>query len=149
MQGADERIVFFFQSARCDALTIFLLRALVVSLILTFVIVNPGLSQAKPSDEQAEIILLNDSAAALEDSNPELSRRLTRFADEKEKEWEKNNANKNQDPSAMTTKDTLQVQEKIKLIKAAQLAIEPAYPLIAKALKKMAKDLNRTITDDK
>jgi len=112
-------------------------------LAVVFVLVfNPGVSQAKAGDDQIQIILLNDSAAALEDSNPGLSKSLTKFADEKEKEWEYKNANKGAPPTPVTDKNSKQLQERIKLLKAAALAIQSIYPLIAQGLIKMAKDIN-------
>jgi len=117
----------------------------VAILLLGAITFNPALALAKGGDEQDQIILLNDSAAALDDSNLELSRGLTKFADEKELEWEKNNANKDLEPLPLTVKDVPGVEEHIKLLKLAAVAIEPSYPLIAKALRKMAKDMNKTI----
>jgi len=117
----------------------------VAILLLGAITFNPSLALAKGGDEQDQIILLNDSAAALDDSNLELSRGLTKFADEKELEWEKNNANKDLEPLPLTVKDVPGVEEHIKLLKLAAVAIEPSYPLIAKALRKMAKDMNKTI----
>ena len=70
---------------------------------------------------------------------------MTKFADQKENEWERSNANKDQLPDPVTSKELPQIQEHIKLLNAAALAIEPSYPLIAKALKRMARDLNKTI----
>ena len=110
---------------------------------------NPSVSQAKGGDDQDQIILLNDSAAALEDSNPGLSKMLTQFADEKEKEWEDKNANKNAPQVPLPIKYKTQLQDRIKLLKAAALAIRPTYPLIAKGLDKMAKDMNKTIENEK
>jgi hypothetical protein len=66
---------------------------------------SPGISQAAGGNDQDQIILLNDSAAALEDSNPGLSKRITQFADEKEKEWEDKNANKNEAPIPVSGKN--------------------------------------------
>ena len=103
---------------------------------------NPGVSQAKGGDDQDQVILLNDSAAALEDSNPGLSKSLTKFADEKEKEWEDKNANKNGPQRLITDQNIPQLQYRIKLLKAAALAIGPIYPLIAQGLNKMANDIN-------
>ena len=117
----------------------------VAILLLGAITFNPALALAKGGDEQDQIILLNDSAAALDDSNLELSRGLTKFADEKELEWEKNNANKDLEPLPLTVKDVPGVEEHIKLLKLAAVAIEPSYPLIANALRKMAKDMNKTI----
>ena len=117
-----------------------------ISIAIVFALVfNLSVSQAKGGDDQDQIILLNDSAAALEDSNPGLSKSLTQFADEKEKEWEHKNADKNALPTPVTDKNIPLLQEQIKLLKAAALAIQPAYPLIAKSLLKMAKDINRAI----
>jgi nitrate reductase alpha subunit len=118
----------------------FILMTVVFALVF-----NPGVSQAKGGDDQDQIILLNDSAAALEDSNPGLSKSLTHFADEKEKEWEYKNAHKDTLLTPVTDKNIHQWQEQIKLLKATALAIQPNYPLIAKSLLKMAKDINRAI----
>lgn len=114
---------------------------------MTFVVIgaiafDPSVAQAKGGDDQAQIILLNDSAAALEDSNPGLSKGLTKFADEKEKEWEDKNANQNGPQMPITDKNIAQWQYRIKLLRAAALAIGPTYPLIAKGLNKMANDIN-------
>lgn len=116
---------------------------------ILIVLLNPLMSHAKGGDDQTRIILLNDSAAALEDSNPELSKDLTKLADEKEKEWEDKNANKDVLPTPVTDKYIKHVQEQIKLLKESAAAIKPTYPLIAQALIKMAKDINRTIENAK
>ena len=102
-------------------------------------------AQAKDSDDQTQIILLNDSAAALEDTNPDLSKRLTKFADEKEKLWENKNANKEELPEPITDKNIGKFKEQIKLLKQSAIAIKPTYPMIAKSLNKMAHDMNRKI----
>lgn len=117
--------------------------------VVCALVFNPGVSQAKDGDAQDQIILLNDSAAALEDTNPGISKSLTKFAEEKEKEWEAQNANKAQLPAPVTDKNLPQLKEQIKLLKAAAVAIRPTYPLIAKSLDKMAKDMNRTIEIEK
>ncbi len=127
---------------------------LYVGLLLMLVVMgaiafNPGVSQAKDANDQDQIILLNDSAAALEDSNPGLSKSLAKFADEKEKEWENKNAHKDAPPTPVTDKNIPRLQEQIKLLKAAALAIQPTYPLIAQSLGKMARDMNRTIENEK
>lgn len=127
-----------------------MLLSLVRSYKLAFVIIGamvflPVISQAKDGDDQDQIILLNDSAAALEDSNPDISKSLTKFADEKEKIWEDKNANKDTPAAPLTDKSMAQIQKRIELLKSAAVLIEPTYPLIAKALKQMAKDMNRTI----
>jgi hypothetical protein len=105
---------------------------------------NPGVSLAKSGDEQDQIILLNDSASALEESDPGLSRILTQYADSLEKDWENKNANKVEPASPAGDKDHKQLQDEIKNLKAAAIAIQPAYPLIAKGLDQMALDLKGT-----
>ena len=115
---------------------------LILMAVVFALVFNPGISQAKGGDDQNQIILLNDSAAALEDSNPGLSKSLTKFADEKEKEWEDKNANKKGPQRPITDKNIPQWQYRIKLLKAAALALQPTYPLIAQGLNKMANDIN-------
>ena len=118
-------------------------------MFFVFVLVfNSGVSQAKGGDEQDQIILLNDSAAALEDSNPVLSQSLSQFADDKEKDWENKKANKEVPVTVVTDKNIKEFQKQIKLLKAAALAIGPTYPLIAKSLDKMANGINRTIENE-
>jgi hypothetical protein len=116
---------------------------MVFAIIGWAVVFNPSTSQAKNSEEQDQIILLNDSAAALEDSNPWLSKNLTKFADEKE--LENKNADKGVPSDSVTDKNIPQAEYRVRLLKAAALAIQPTYPLIAKGLDKMAKDINKTI----
>jgi len=110
---------------------------------------NSAPSQAKDDgNEQDEIILLNDSAAALEDSNPGLSKRLTQFADEMEKDWEEKNANKAPAIVLPSKKDFPIIEQRIKILQAASLAIGPTYPLIAKSLQKIIKEMDRTIENE-
>jgi len=116
------------------------LRVFVVILTILF---NLSLSQAKGGDEQDQVILLNDSAAALEDSDPALSKSLAQFADEKEKDWEASNANKAKLPTPVMDKD--KAQDQIRILKAAAVAMQPVYPIMAKNLNKMADDINKTI----
>jgi hypothetical protein len=124
-------------------------KVIVLLLVIGAIAFLPGVSQAKGGDDQNQVILLNDSAAALEDSNPGLSKRLAQFADEKEKEWEFKNANKDAPPIPVSDKDLPQLQYRIKLLKEAALDIKPTYPLIAQSLLKMARDINRTIEIEK
>lgn len=120
-------------------------KIVVMCFVVGVFVFNLNLLQAKGSEDQDQIILLNDSAAALEDSNPELSKNLTLFADEKEKQWEADNANKDPLPTPIIDKNIALLQEHINLLKASALAIAPNYPMIAKSLTKMAQDINRTI----
>jgi hypothetical protein len=124
-------------------------RSLMMLVVVFAAAFGPGASQAKGGNDQNQIILLNDAAAALEDSNPGLSKSLFEFADEKEKVWEDKNADKNELPTPVTGKNIRQFQERIKHLKAAALAVQPAYPLIAKGLNKMADDISRAIDTGK
>jgi len=124
-------------------------KALIAAFVILAGLSGQGVSHAKGGDAQDNIILLNDTAAALEDSNPGLSKSLTQFAGEKEKEWEAMNAGKKEFPQPVGDKYIQQARSRVKLLQAAALAVAPAYPLIAKGLNKMAKDINRTIENGK
>jgi len=117
----------------------------IIFIIIGVFVLSPLTAQAKDNDQQDQIILLNDSAAALEDTDPDLSKSLSEFADQKEKEWEDANANKAVLPTPVTDKDLPRLQQQIRILKAAALAMKTNYPLIAKGLNKMAKDLDRKI----
>jgi hypothetical protein len=123
------------------------LKTLLTFIVLGIIASTPNVSQAKESNEQDQIILLNDSASALEDINPGLSKMLAQYANEQEKDWENKNASKKELPAPITDKYKKLLQGRIKLLKAAAMAIQPTYPLIAKALDKMAKDLGKTIEE--
>ena len=107
--------------------------SLFVVLVVCFI---PGLTQAK-GDGQNLIVLLNDAASALEDTDPALSKSVTQFADEKQKEWEAQNAGKGQ-PKQL---EGVHLKERLDLLKKAALGLEATYPLIARGLDQMAQDL--------
>ena len=116
--------------------------------IFFVLLLSSGAGLAKGGLAQDQIILLNDSASALEDSNPELSKDLTALAQVKQKEWEDANAGKPQLPIPLTDKYKLILKERVRLLNAAASAITPTYPLIAKSLGKMANEINRTINHE-
>ena len=126
----------------------FLVKSCSFFIFIGAVVFVPCVSQAKTDEDQNQIILLNDAASAVEDSNPELSKELAKFADEKEKEWEYKSANKNALPTPVTVKNFPQLKYQIKLLKEAAITIKPTYPIIAKSLYKMAHDLNRIIENE-
>ena len=127
----------------------FVRRASMVFIICMAIILFEGWSYAKSSDDQNQIILLNDSAAALEDSDPELSKKLTNLADDKEKEWEVKSSDKQGASLPVSDQNKFQLQERIKLLKTAALAVQPTYPLIAKSLNNMADDIKKLIDNEK
>ena len=124
------------------------MKIVMITLVVVFLALNSISSLAKGDDDQAQIILLNDSAAALEDAHPELSKELSQFADQKENEWEKKNANKEMLPEPVTDKTKLMIENHINLLKEAALAIKPTYPVIAKSLSQMARKMDRTIENE-
>ncbi|MDE2223541.1 MAG: hypothetical protein KGK03_10785 [Candidatus Omnitrophica bacterium] len=108
-----------------------------LGLILFGLVCYPSVAQAKADNQQKGIILLNDTAAALESSNPALSKEFTQLADEQEKEWEAQNAGKAKAPAALSVADRAQ---RIKLLKQAAGAVAPLYPMMARDLGRMADD---------
>lgn len=111
--------------------------------------ISVGTAQAKNNDDQTQIILLNDAAAALEDSNPGLSKTLAEFADIKEKEWEGRNVNKDVLPAPVTDKEKPGLQKELLFLKEAALEIKPVYPVIAMGLDKMAQAIDRSLHVEK
>lgn len=101
-------------------------------LIWSVVVLCSSVSLAKGGDERDQIILLNDSAAALEESNPRLAKDLTQFADEKEKALE---------VKAEVIKK--QQTDRIKLLKDSAAILQQTYPVIAKSLIKMANAMEK------
>ena len=117
-----------------------------VTIIIGLVFLYAPVSFAK-DDDQDQIILLNDSAAALEDTNPDISKNLTQFADEKEKEWEAKNANQDPPPPLSPEENKRVTEARINLLKKAEVLIQPFYPLIAKSLDTMAVDMNKALEE--
>ncbi len=104
-----------------------------------------SVSLAKGGDEVAQIVILNDSAAALEESNPKLAKSLTEFADQKEKELEDIKSG-NQEQIDLSEQDIKKRHEDhIKLLNSSAAALQPTYPEIAKGLSKMADDITKMI----
>jgi len=116
----------------------FLVKSCSLFVFLGAIALNPCASQAKADDDQSQVILLNDSAAALEDSDPALSKSLAAFADQKEMVLEHKSADINLNS----------LQDRIKVLNEAALKLKSDYPSISKGLYKMAKGLNRTIENE-
>ncbi|MBF0504373.1 MAG: hypothetical protein HQL14_04640 [Candidatus Omnitrophica bacterium] len=101
------------------------------------------LSWAKGGDARGQIILLNDSAAALEESNPQMARDLAQFADEKEKALEDANVGKDE-PQESEARDIQKLKTKrTKLLRDTAQILKPTYPEIAKGLMKMADESDK------
>ncbi|MBF0511752.1 MAG: hypothetical protein HQL13_05410 [Candidatus Omnitrophica bacterium] len=102
----------------------------------------PGVSWAKDLKSQEQIILLNDAAAALEDSDPEISQTLSQWAQELDNKWQDPKSNKDVESIFMDpNKDRLKTR--IQLLKTAAKKIENTYPLIAKSLNQMEENLRK------
>ncbi len=116
-----------------------------LALIGPMIVPLSSLSFAKPGDETSQIILLNDSAAALQESNPELSTGLTKFANEKEKELEDKNTGK-QEPVGLKEEEIKKHDEDhIKLLRDSAAVLRQFYPEIAKRLVQMADDMTKVM----
>ena len=124
-------------------------KTLLIVLAMGVLVFTPVTTSAKAPQDQDQIILLNDSAAALEDSNPVLSKSLSQFADEKQKEWEDKNNNKGAPAAPVVRKNIKQERIRIRLLEKAALVIAPVYPLIAQGLNRMARDLRHEIENEK
>ena len=95
-------------------------------------------SFAKDKYPEAFIKTLNDSAVALQKSNPDLAKGLTEFAKEEESEKlekeEKNEAKEMNEPEAMKGRK----EAHIKLLKDSAAALQKSHPDLAKELTKHA-----------
>jgi len=100
---------------------------------------------AKTDNDQNEIILLNDLAAALEDSNPQLSKNLSEFAEEREKQWDDRTAHPIDPSAALSPEEIVQIRQQLKLLNEALPQIKSTYPLIALGLKRMIKELGAKV----
>ncbi len=123
--------------------------SMTIMLIAALIVLSPCISYSKETDEQGQIILLNDSASAVEESDPALSKELSHLADKLEKDWEYRNANKNVPPAPVPDKHSKEFQDQINALKAASKDIADAYPLIAKGLDQMVLDLNKEVENEK
>ncbi len=124
-----------------------LLRPVLMGLTVTgsMIVLLSSVSFAKPGDETAQIILLYDSAAALQESNPELSTILTKFANEEEKKLEDKNAGKREQVGLKEEERKKHHEDHIKLLRDSATVLQQFYPEIAKRLAQMADDITKVI----
>jgi len=116
-----------------------------VVIVIVCMVFFSSMSWAKEATDQDRIILINDAASALEESDPALSKKLARFADDREKEWDYNNAHKDAPLPTITDKKILAGE--LKLLNAAAVDMQPAYPLIAQGLGQMIKERVKIVGD--
>jgi len=102
-----------------------------------------SVSLAKGGDQRGQIILLNDSAAALEDSHPRMAEELVLFANEKEKELADKSAGQDEPPASKEEVIKKPQTDRIKLLRESAAIIQSTYPQIAKGLIKMADEISQ------
>lgn len=119
----------------------------IMVLFIIGVLLFPSVSWPKEADQRGEIILLNDSAVALGDSNPRMAEALTQFADEKEKALEDKNAGKDDLPLLKEEVIKKQQTDRIKLLRDSAAILQATYPEIAKGLIKMAGPMPEAVQD--
>ena len=105
------------------------------------VLLFPSVSWPKEADQRGQIILLNDSAALLEDSNSRMAEDLTQFANEKEKAVEHKNVPQDEAPVLKEEVIKKQQTDRIKLLRDSAAMLQATYPEIAKGLIKMAEGM--------
>ena len=121
----------------------------IFSILVAMVVLFSSASWAKVPDERGQVILLNDSAAALEESNPRMAKDLTQFADEKENALENNNDGQDA-PSAPGEEEVKKQQSaRIKLLRNSAAILQQLYPEIAKNLVAMADDMAKSAVAEK
>jgi len=109
-----------------------------MALFIVGLVFCPSVSWPKEADDRGQIILLNDSAVVLEDSNPQMAKDLVQFADEKEKALEVKNTGQDE-PAALPAEVVGKQQtDRAKLLRDSAAILQAAYPEIAKGLMKMA-----------
>ena len=113
----------------------------ILVLFIVGLVFCPSVSWPKEADDRGQIILLNDSAVVLEDSNPLMARDLTQFADEKEKALEAKNAGQDEPPALPAEVIYKQQTGRVKLLRDVAAIIQPTYPEIAKGLRAMADEM--------
>ncbi len=89
-------------------------------------------------DEKAKIKVLNDSAAALAQSNPELAARLTQFANEEANEKDEEMGEKEELEGAQEEAMEKHHMDHIKLLQDSAAALEKSQPELAKSLNEWA-----------
>ena len=117
-----------------------LLKGMVMGLVVTGFMVL--LSSASFADEghhgKDKIKLLNDSAAALAKSNPDLAASLTKYANEEAAKKQEKGKEKKELEGAQEDQMKARRAEHMKLFKDSAAALEKSNPDLAKRMTKMA-----------
>jgi predicted Zn-dependent protease len=110
-------------------------------LLIGMFVVAAGTSFAKNDHSEAELKVLSESAAALKQSNPKLSEKLSKYAAEEEKEA-KQQENEND-------KDVAKEEEGVKMLQEAAKALKATNPELAKGLTQYAEKEKKEIAEMK
>ena len=109
------------------------------------IVLLSAVSFAKEGVDTDKIVLLYDSAYALQASNPKLAKDMIKFADEKEKKLENSKAGK-QEQTVPKEQDIKKLNEDhIKLLRDSAALILQSYPEIAKGLTQMADNITKAV----
>ena len=106
-------------------------------MVAVFMVLLSAASFAKQGHEQEKIKLLNDSAAALQVSNPALADSLSKYANDEAQEVKEKKEGKKQMEGAEETMK-MRRAERIKLLRDAAAALTASNPKLTERLTKMA-----------
>ncbi len=116
-----------------------LFKGMLMGVVVTgFMVLLSSVSYAKQGHEQEKIKLLNDSAAALQVSNPWLAASLTKYANDEAQEVKEKNEGKKELESAKEEEMKKHREEHIKLLRDAAAALQVSHPDLTTSLTKMA-----------
>ena len=114
-------------------------RSVAVGLFVAgFIVLLSSVSFADGGKEKDQVKALNDSAIALQQSNPTLSAALTKFANEEANEIKSEKNEKNELEGKAEQAKIAEREAHIKLLKDSALALQKSNPELAQRLTKMA-----------
>ena len=116
-----------------------LLRGVIAGLFVAgFVVLLSSVSFADGGKEKDQVKALNDSAIALQQSNPTLSAALIKYANEEANEIKSEKNEKNELEGKAEQKNLAEREAHIKILKDSALALQKSNPELAQRLTKMA-----------
>ncbi len=116
-----------------------LFKGVLMGVVVTgFMVLLSSVSFAKEGHGQEKIKLLNDSAAALQTSNPWLAAGLTKYANDEAQEVKEKNEGKKELEGAKEEEMKKHREERIKLLRDAAAALQASHADLSEHLTKMA-----------
>ncbi len=114
-------------------------RAVVMGLVVSgSIVLLSSISFAAKDKEKDQIKVLNDAAAALKESNPDLSADLTKYANEEAKEMGGKKGEKKELEGKKEEAMEKEHKGHIKLLRDSAAALEKSHPELAESLTQMA-----------